>query len=292
MNYFRNHKKYSFYRSNHYPDRAFNPKAFLVIIGILLVLGLFTSSPGVFTGALISLIILFGVIFLIVLIIKRLRHWTGGFSESEAADMEQNISQINCEKHKGRCYAKGLSWGEQWVANILAEGLSYKDYYIFNNLTIPSTNNGSSQIDHLVISKFGIFVIENKDYKGWIFGNKDQENWTQSLPGGENKFQFQNPIRQNWSHIMALKELFPIIPEKSLESIVVFTNTCEIKTFPIEGVIQTGSLIEYISKFKQEQITEENMQIIIGKLSLIYQIDEVSLNQHIDNLNSHHTNEQ
>lgn len=288
MNYFRNYKKYNFYRSSSYSRKTFNPKAFLVVIGILFIFGLFTSSPGVFTGALISLIIALAVIFLIVLIVKKLWHWTGGYLESEANIMKQDISQINREKHKGRCYAQGLSWGEQWVANILAEGLSYKDYYILNNLTIPSTNNGSSQIDHLVISKFGIFVIENKDYKGWIFGNKDQENWTQSLPGGENKFQFQNPIRQNWSHIMALKELFPSIPENNFESIVVFTNTCEIKTSPIEGVLQIDGLIQCIMKFSAERLSEENIQLIIGKLTLLSQTLDISPSQHIENLKSHH----
>jgi hypothetical protein len=266
-------------------------KPIFVFVGSLLLIGFFTSSPGVFIGAIFSLGILFVIVFLIVKIIRKILGWSAAYNtESIPANPKtEDIAEINYRKHTSRCYTKGLSWGEQEVADILAEGLNYKDYYIFNNLIIPATNNGSSQIDHLVISKFGIFVIESKDYKGWIFGSKDQESWTQSLPGGENKFQFQNPIRQNWSHIMALKELFPAIPENSFESIVVFTEACEIKTPPIEGVLQIDDLIQYFKKFEQGRLTEESILLIIGKLSLLCQTVDISPSQHVENLKAHYS---
>lgn len=201
---------------------------------------------------------------------------------------KDQIAAINSEKHGCKCYMDGLTDGEQEIAHILAEGLSYKDYFIFNNLTIPSNHNGSSQIDHLVVSKFGIFVIESKDYKGWIFGNKDQDNWTQSLPGGKNKFQFQNPIRQNWSHIMSLKLLMPNIPENDFQSIVVFTDSCEFKTDPIENVVHSEEVVACIQKYSEIKLSEENLHLILGKLSYVCQTADITPSQHIENLRSYH----
>jgi hypothetical protein len=198
------------------------------------------------------------------------------------------IAIINSEKHGCKCYMDGLTDGEQEIARMLSEGLSYKDYFIFNNLTIPSDYNGSSQIDHLVVSKFGIFVIESKDYKGWIFGSKDQDKWTQSLKRGKNKFQFQNPIRQNWSHIMSLKTLLPFIPDNAFQSIVVFTDSCEIKTPAIENVIRSENLIGCIKKYTENKLSEDGLQRVLGKLSSVCQTVDISPSQHIDNLYSHH----
>lgn len=73
--------------------------------------------------------------------------------------------------------------------------LDAKIYIDINDVTIQ-TPTGTTQIDHIIVSKFGIFVIETKNMSGWIFGSPDQAQWTQSLPGG-NRFRFQNPLRQN-----------------------------------------------------------------------------------------------
>ena len=196
-------------------------------------------------------------------------------------------AQINSEKHGCKCYMDGLTKGEQEVANILTEELSYKDYFIFKNLTIPSSFNGSSQIDHLVISKFGIFVIESKDYKGWIFGGKDDEKWTQSLPGGKNKYEFHNPIRQNWSHIMSLKELMPFIPELSYISIVVFTDNCELKGPPLENVVRIEKIVETIKKHTEIKLPENELLLVLGKLSFACQTVDITSAQHIENVNAH-----
>lgn len=58
--------------------------------------------------------------------------------------------------------------------------LNAKDYIIINNVTLP-IENGTTQIDHIIVSKFGIFVIETKNFSGWIFGKKDDLTWTQKI---------------------------------------------------------------------------------------------------------------
>jgi hypothetical protein len=246
-------------------------------------------------------IIFFGLLaWLCFYIYKKIRKLSTSASDNTLSDSSikilptlaksnmRDIAEINSDKHGCKCYMDGLTDGEQEIAHILAEGLSYKDYFIFNNLTIPSDFNGSSQIDHLVVSKFGIFVIENKDFKGWIFGTKDQEQWTQSLAGGNNKYPFQNPIHQNWSHIRSLEKLIPFINISSFQNIVVFTDSSEFKTEPIENVIYSKDIIVYIKRFTEIKINDNDLQLAIGKLSYTCQTVDISPDQHIENLKQHH----
>ncbi len=296
MSYYRNYRK-PYYRRRRYGNysQPFEPIKGIFVIGVaFILLGSISSITlghfgSVFFNIIIWALILGGIVFLIKKIRNRPRRIMSSAIGDSSESSQSQIAEINSEKHGCKCYMDGLTDGEQQIAHILAEGLSYKDYFIFNNLTIPSDHNGSSQIDHLVVSKFGVFVIESKDYKGWIFGSKDQDNWTQSLPGGKNKFQFQNPIRQNWSHIMSLRTLMPFIPETAFQSIVVFTDSCEIKTPPIENVVHSEELIECIKKHTENKVSENDLQLALGKLSFACQTADISPSQHIDNLHSHHS---
>ena len=207
-------------------------------------------------------------------------------SPGVAGVARRDPAQVNSEKHGCKCYMEGLTYGEREVADTLARELSYKDYFIFNNLIVPSENRGSTQIDHIVVSRFGIFVVESKDMKGWIFGDKDAPQWTQSLSGGQKKFQFQNPIRQNYAHIMALKAMVPFAADY-FYSIVVFSGQSEIKTFPIENVVHLDQLIGYIKKYTEARLSENEIQLIIGKLSFACQTVDITPSEHVANLNAH-----
>lgn len=105
--------------------------------------------------------------------------------------------------------------------------LDTKVYHSLNNVTL-NTSNGTTQIDHIIVSRFGIFVVETKNYQGWIFGSEGQPEWTQSLPGGK-KYKFQNPLNQNYRHIKALAE-FLGLPEDKFHSVVMFWGESEFKT--------------------------------------------------------------
>ena len=194
----------------------------------------------------------------------------------------QKIRYNNKNKHACKCYMEGLNSGEQKVADLLAAELSYTDYFLFNNIIINSKNNGSTQIDHIIVSKFGIFVLESKDLKGWIFGSKNQSTWTQSMPGAI-KYKFQNPIHQNYGHLMALKDLMPFAKD-NFYNIVVFTGEAEIKTESIENVIYLNKLIEYIKKYNQEKLNENEVQFAIGKLSYACQTINITVEEHIANI--------
>lgn len=73
-----------------------------------------------------------------------------------------------------------------------------EEYVVFNNLLFED-NEHSTQIDHIVVSPYGVFVIETKGYKGWISGGENSEYWTQTIY--KSKHQFYNPIKQNAGHV-------------------------------------------------------------------------------------------
>ena len=98
--------------------------------------------------------------------------------------------------------------GELAVTTAKKLFLDAETYFDINNITIP-TSNGTTQIDHVIVSRYGIFVVETKNMDGWIFGSESQAEWTQSLPGGR-KFKFQNPLRQNYRHTKALSEFLGV----------------------------------------------------------------------------------
>ncbi|RYD85706.1 MAG: NERD domain-containing protein, partial [Verrucomicrobiaceae bacterium] len=68
--------------------------------------------------------------------------------------------------------------GEVRVRRSLRSLLDEHEYRLFNDLTLP-TRDGTTQIDHVIVSRFGVFVIETKNMKGWIFGGTGQAQWTQ-----------------------------------------------------------------------------------------------------------------
>lgn len=100
------------------------------------------------------------------------------------------------------------------------------EYVLFSDLLFKS-NGHSTQIDHIVVSPYGVFVIETKGYKGWILGGENSEYWTQVIY--KSKRQFYNPIKQNEGHVRFLRHLLEYRNNIPLTPIVVFNNSAEIK---------------------------------------------------------------
>jgi hypothetical protein len=116
------------------------------------------------------------------------------------------------------------------------------DYHLLNHVTLR-LEDGTTQIDHVLVSRFGIFVIETKDYKGWIFAGPRDRYWTQVLYRA--KFKFQNPLHQNHRHVRAIQELLDFLPADAVRSAVVFTGDAEFKTNVPDGVFTVAGLIAF-----------------------------------------------
>lgn len=145
-------------------------------------------------------------------------------------------------------------YGEKIVSSIL---MSLPDeYYLFNDIIIQR-DGYSVQIDHVLISVYGIFVIETKNYKGWITGNESSEYWTKSVFG--HKYQFLNPIIQNRSHVKALSRLFKI-DENYFIPIVVFIDSAVLNCYTRSHVIYDEDLLDFICNYKKTIISFNDVQ--------------------------------
>lgn len=103
------------------------------------------------------------------------------------------------------------------------------DYILLNDLTLPDIESGTTQIDHILLSPYGIFVIETKNYKGWIFGTERQKQWTQKIY--KQSFKFQNPIHQNYKHMKVLEKILADILDKEfIHTVIVFMPEAVFKT--------------------------------------------------------------
>lgn len=105
----------------------------------------------------------------------------------------------------------------------------------------PKAKTGYSQLDHIVITPFGIFVIETKNYQGTIYGGKDRKTW--SVNG---QFKMMNPFIQNYGHIQALKNFLDQKFHHLFISMVSFTKRCTFKIDDLElRKIASNDLIVY-----------------------------------------------
>lgn len=133
------------------------------------------------------------------------------------------------------------------------------EYHVMHDILLPNDGN-TSQIDHTVVSPYGIFSIETKNYQGWIYGKESQYQWTQVF--GRNKFKFYNPIIQNKSHIKALND---IIKENAIHSMIVFTDGT-FKTEMPEYVMHSRAMVRYIKRFCDIVFDDIRIAEIINKI--------------------------
>lgn len=156
-------------------------------------------------------------------------------------------------------------FGEAMTNFVSWAALNDAVYHRLNNVTLAKHSGMTTQIDHIIVSQYGIFVIETKNYKGWIFGNERQEKWTQIVKGGK-KFQFYNPIRQNYGHIKTLSDLLQL-DLSYFHGIVWFGPDSELKTKDdLPDFVLNRGLIPYIKSKNQILLTKEQVLIIVKNI--------------------------
>lgn len=167
------------------------------------------------------------------------------------------ISKLYYPKIKG-------SIGERRVKKQLKK-LPSESYKVLHDLMIVN-NDKSSQIDHLVISPYGLFVIETKTFTGWIHGSERAEQWTQTIYKSKKKF--RNPIRQNWGHVLALKELLNVEDNRMFIPIIVFAGDAELKNINTRtDVIYDFELYQTILKHSDTILSEKEVENIYSVIT-------------------------
>lgn len=153
--------------------------------------------------------------------------------------------------------------GEAMLRQHTDPSLAGKGYHALHDLLIPLYES-TTQIDHLYVSRYGIFVVETKNYAGWIYGDAEQKQWTQVLY--QQKYRFYNPLKQNETHIKALAYLLKL-PVETFHSIVVFVGEAEFKTALPDNVLQGADISGYVHRFRRSLLSQAQVDEIYATLS-------------------------
>ena len=193
-------------------------------------------------------------------------------------------------KHNGDVGAYG-----EYLTQYLFNSVRFKGYYkTLQNIYVPYKDS-TSEIDVLVVHKKGIYVIESKNYSGWIFGSENQQQWTQML-NKNTKEKFYNPVKQNKTHIKALSEYLQIEPSK-MKSYIVFSERCELKKVPENTdqyvITKRSYLLDLINRDmtdKQDILTNEEIDEIARKLEPLTNASQEVKDKHIENIEKKYKN--
>lgn len=161
-------------------------------------------------------------------------------------------------------------------------------FTVLKNVYLPAQDK-TTEIDLLMLHEKGIFVFESKNYSGWIFGDTERLNWTQSLPNGE-KHRFYNPIRQNRTHIKALSEYLNK-PTSAFISYIVFSERCSLKQVPYSAtdlvIVRRPNMLKSLRATLDASpsiYSREEIQVMTEKLKALTGKSETEKQQHITNI--------
>jgi hypothetical protein len=202
------------------------------------------------------------MLFLVVIVL--ITALTLGFALVKAA-----IKQKSAEK-------KGAK-GEALVASQIGHTLEGVQYVI--NDFMFNVGQKSCQIDHIVINRNGVFVIETKNYSGRIYGSDNDKYWTQKLASQTNRL--YSPVKQNASHVYNLSRV--LSSHIFLVSLVVFVqnNTENVRSENVIGLRVLRQRLTLPSKIKP--YTPSQMREIYEEI-LSVQNKDITNKEHVANI--------
>lgn len=159
---------------------------------------------------------------------------------------------------------------------------------VVRNVYVPKKKEGEfSEIDVCWVTQKGVFVIESKNYSGWIFGDDEQANWTVTFPNGSKK-RFYNPVKQNKTHVKWLRnELGEDVP---LFPVVAFSERCELKKLDVKGdmpVVKRNRLrktVRGIWDGAPDSLDEERAAAITARLRELADVTKEDKERHVERI--------
>ena len=171
-----------------------------------------------------------------------------------------------------------IGWfGEHWTRQALKK-LPRDKYKIINDVFIL-INGSTHQIDHVVISPYGIFSIETKQYNGFIVGNKYDKNWIRYA--GKKKYYYSNPIRQNYGHVKSLSELLNI-DESKIYNVVCIPSKARLKIQHDGELVRYDTIVDKILSYKN--IAIDNIDEVVDIINKSNITDKNIKKEHIKNI--------
>lgn len=138
---------------------------------------------------------------------------------------------------------------------------------------------GTTQIDHVIVSNFGIFCIETKSHSGWILGRKNDKYWTQSI--NYKKYRFYNPLRQNYGHVKSLEQILTLLNISiPIYSFIVFPFAEELKITGTDTVGHIRGIINKIKDYDKAILTNEDRDKIVNTINQVKIVDKSAHKDH------------
>lgn len=191
-------------------------------------------------------------------------------TEKKSIEKVSTISNDKPKQIKSKITPTRIGDLGEYKINIQLDQLPKNSKYL-SDLLIPNVyvKSGYSQIDHVILTPYSIFVVETKNYAGTIYGDRSRAKW--SVNG---KFPMMNPFNQNYGHIQAVQSVLTDVELSSFVSMVSFTRRCTFKVNEDLRKIQSNDLIVYDTELS-DYITRKINVLKLLKPELIFSIDEI-----------------
>ena len=172
-----------------------------------------------------------------------------------------NIIFVNArfKRNKVKNIANMLQQGidcENHVANSLETLPS--NYYVLNNVGIKD-NMGRSEIDSLVVSKNGIWIVEVKSHIGSIYGEEEDNVWDYERANGQDD-EIENPLKQSYRQMKILKNIFD---DKGID---VFVKYCVVFPNASSVCVNSDKVYTSLDRLKQDILLGSNKKISTNEL--------------------------
>lgn len=175
---------------------------------------------------------------------------------------------------------QGRGWLGELQVKLVIGKTKPEEKYVINDLKLRIDDNKTSQIDHVVINKNGVFVIETKNYSGQIYGQETQSEWTQVLSYGKVKNKLYNPIKQNKTHMYHVSNL--LTEKLPMISAVVFVQG-DTQNVNADGVYNLGELRRLLKKSNSVVLSAKQMEEAYINLSRANDTS-ISKREHVQNI--------
>ena len=198
----------------------------------------------------------------------------------------------------GRWYNSPSHKGKMGEARIHEQLVQLPDEYHVLEDVVLKTDRGTTQIDHIVVSKYGVFAIETKNYSGEIYGDDNRKEWTQIIVTEVRyrrkwyktytyvtKNQFYNPVKQSLIHTYEIKNHFTEWPHLRVTPIVVFAGSAILNNVKSKNhVIYDYDLLSTIKGYKTIYLSDTDVQKIVNRLAELNVRETVDNKTHVRNI--------
>lgn len=185
--------------------------------------------------------------------------------------------------------------GETHVHNILAQ--LPEGYTVLDDVVLK-TASGTTQIDHVVVSQYGVFAIETKNYRGEIYGDDNRQEWTQIIVTDVTyrkkwwktysyvtKNHFYNPVKQSLAHMYVIKKALNNWPSLRVIPVVVFAGSAVLNNVTSQHhVVYGNQLLSTIQSYSVPCLSDADVGRVVNCLAQKNIREQVDDRTHVSNV--------